>query len=223
MVSEQLPGGEVLSRTTDAFGRPAGISVAGIGDPGSPDYAVTCGYDTAGRFGSVTTLAPLAALAVQYGYVQGSDLMAGWSSNVGMSFQRTFEANRDLIASVTNAWNGAAISSFAYTNDEIGRRTARVDTLSGVPDPVANTFGYNVRSEVTSAQMGQDAYGYAYDPIGNRLWSEEAQVGRRDYTANRQVRGQSYKLIFLTDGWRWRRIGTCQGNPELSMRARCIT
>ena len=166
MVSEQLPGGEVLSRTTDAFGRPAGISVAGIGDPGSPDYAVTCGYDTAGRFGSVTTLAPLAALAVQYGYVQGSDLMAGWSSNVGVSFQRTFEPNRDLIASVTNAWNGAAVSRFAYTNDELGRRAARVD--SGLTQ---NSFGYNIRSEVIEAIMGSNTYGYEYDPIGNRLAS----------------------------------------------------
>jgi YD repeat-containing protein len=75
LVSEQLPGGEVLSRTTDAFGRPAGLALGQV-------YAATYGYDTAGRFGSVTTLAPLAALAVQYGYVQGSDLLAGWSSNV---------------------------------------------------------------------------------------------------------------------------------------------
>ena len=157
LVSEQLPGGEVLSRTTDVFGRPAGLALG-------QDYAVTYGYDSAGRFGSVTTSAPLAPLAVQYGYVQGSDLLAGWSSNVGMSFQRTFEANRDLIASVTNAWNGAAVSSFAYTNDELGRRTTRTDNGS-----VTNLFGYNPRSEVTSALMGANAFGYQYDPIGNRL------------------------------------------------------
>jgi YD repeat-containing protein len=132
LISETLPDGAILTRTTDVFGRPAGLALG-------QDYAVTYGYDSAGRFGSVTTSAPLAPLAVQYAYVQGSDLLAGWSSNVGMSFQRTFEANRDLIASVTNAWNGSAVSSFAYTNDEIGRRTARVDSLSGVPDPVANT------------------------------------------------------------------------------------
>ena len=55
---------------------------------------MTYGYDPAGRFGSVTTLAPLSALAVQYDYIQGSDLLTGWSSNAGMSFQRTFEQNR---------------------------------------------------------------------------------------------------------------------------------
>ena len=178
MVSEQLPGGEVLSRTTDAFGRPAGISVAGIGDPGSPDYAVTCGYDTAGRFGSVTTLAPLAALAVQYDYVQGSDLLAGWSSNVGMSFNRTFEPNRDLISSVTNAWDATPISSFAYTNDEIGRRTARVD--SGLTQ---NSFGYNMRSELVNAIMGTNTYGYEFDPIGNRIASTN-NTASLSYTAN---------------------------------------
>ena len=178
LISETLPDGAILSRTTDAFGRPAGISVAGIGDPGSPDYAVTYGYDSAGRFGSVTTLAPLAALAVQYDYVQGSDLLAGWSSNVGMSFHRTFEPNRDLIASVTNAWNGAAVSSFAYTNDELGRRTARVD--SGLTQ---NSFGYNMRSELVNAIMGTNNYGYEFDPIGNRIASTNNAI-TVSYAAN---------------------------------------
>ena len=38
-----------------------------------------------------------------------------------------------------------------------------------------------------------------------------------------QVRSQSYKLIILTAGWRRRKIGSCQENPELSMRGRFIT
>ena len=40
---------------------------------------------------------------------------------------------------------------------------------------------------------------------------------------DRQVRSQSYKLIILTAGWRRRKIGSCQENPELSMRGRFIT
>jgi RHS repeat-associated protein len=34
---------------------------------------------------------------------------------------------------------------------------------------VTNDFGYNVRSEVISAMMSSNQFGYAYDPIGNRL------------------------------------------------------
>ena len=37
--------------------------------------------------------------------------------------------------------------------------------------PVTNGFGYNPRSEVTNAVMGANAYGYAYNPIGNRKQS----------------------------------------------------
>jgi YD repeat-containing protein len=34
---------------------------------------------------------------------------------------------------------------------------------------VTNDFGYNVRSEMASAAMVTNTYGYAFDPIGNRL------------------------------------------------------
>ena len=36
---------------------------------------------------------------------------------------------------------------------------------------MTNLFGYNLSSEVTNAVMGANAYGYAYDPIGNRKQS----------------------------------------------------
>ena len=42
----------------------------------------------------------------------------------------------------------------------------RVDTIPGLS--VTNVFGYNPRSEVTEAIMGENTYGYEYDPIGNR-------------------------------------------------------
>ncbi len=151
--------------------RPAGIALG-------QDYALTYGYDTEGRFGSVTANVNSTTNVVTYGYVQGSDMMAGWSSNVGMSFRRTFEPNRDLISSVTNAWNATPISSFAYTNDDIGRRTVRID--SGLTQ---NSFGYNMRSELVNAIMGTNNYGYEYDPIGNRLTATN-NTASLSYTAN---------------------------------------
>ncbi|MBP7431007.1 MAG: RHS repeat-associated core domain-containing protein [Candidatus Hydrogenedentes bacterium] len=126
--------------------------------------------------------------------------MAGWSSNAGMSFQRTFEPNRDLISSVTNAWNATPISSFAYTNDDIGRRTVRVD--SGLTQ---NSFGYNMRSELVNAIMGTNTYGYEFDPIGNRLTATN-NTAVTTYFANELnqytniVSGASVTPIYDDDG-----------------------
>ena len=63
----------------------------------------------------------------------------------------------------------SVVSSFAYANDELGRRTQRLDTLPAAPFALTNTFGYNVRSEVVAAIMGANDQAYAYDPIGDLL------------------------------------------------------
>ena len=46
-----------------------------------------------------------------------------------------------------------------------------------------NAFGYNARSEVTSANMGTNTYGYVFDPIGNRIVSTNNADGTA-YAAN---------------------------------------
>jgi len=58
------------------------------------------------------------------------------------------------------------------------RRTQRID--SGV---VANDFGYNDRSELTSALMGANDHDYAYDSIGNRL-TASTPLTTSTYSAN---------------------------------------
>ncbi|MDD2599523.1 MAG: hypothetical protein PHO37_09895 [Kiritimatiellae bacterium] len=60
------------------------------------------------------------------------------------------------------------VSSFDYTNDALGRRTARTDYYINRGSTEASTFGYNTFSEVTNAHVGTNTYAYAYDPIGNR-------------------------------------------------------
>ena len=37
-----------------------------------------------------------------------------------------------------------------------------------------DSFGYNARSELTSATLGSDAYAYAFDNVGNRSAATEA-------------------------------------------------
>ena len=102
-------------------------------------------------------------MAFNYSYVPDSDLVAGYTNDVGLSVERTYEPNRNLISTIQNDFSGSLVSQFDYENDAIGRRTLRVDTLS-----TTNVFGYNLRSELTEATMGTNIYSYAYDAIGNR-------------------------------------------------------
>jgi len=181
LTEEQLPDGTVLTRQQDTYGRASGIS---LGD----DYEVNYGYDGYGRFHSVSS----AYSVVEYSYLPDTSLISGYSI-VGqapspvLSVARAYEPNRNLITGIENQWGTNLVSSFAYENDAIGRRTARIDTHPFVVPPSGgsstNTFDYNLRSEVVSALMGTNTYGYAYDPIGNRQQSTRNQE-QRTYLAN---------------------------------------
>jgi len=150
-----------LSRTHDGLGRPAGYELT---TGGTASTRSEYGYDLVGRFNSLqSSVNGLQTNVFNYSHVPGTDLIAGYSGPGSLSVARTYEDERNLIASVSNQWGASTISSFAYQNDALGRRTERIDTLA-----VTNTFGYNSRSEVTSAEMGSDTYSYDYDPIGNR-------------------------------------------------------
>ncbi|MCF7855854.1 MAG: hypothetical protein K9N51_13730 [Candidatus Pacebacteria bacterium] len=146
---------EPIARAQDSLGRPEGLGIAGT------DYEVAYAYDPFGRFGAVS----VAGQAAQYRYVEGSDLLAGWTNSIpNTGLTKSYEPNRDLLTEVHNQ-AGGTVSKFAYQNDALGRRTERVDSYSGV---VTNRFAYNARSEVTNAVMGADSFAWAYDPIGNR-------------------------------------------------------
>ena len=68
---------------------------------------------------------------------------------------------RYLIETITNAGNGTVLNALSFEHDLLGRIT----------NHNADTFGYNARSEVTSADIGSTASRYAYDPIGNRIYA----------------------------------------------------
>jgi hypothetical protein len=131
--------------------------------------SVSYAYDTLGRFSAVSWTIAGTTRTATYARVENSELLAGWEITSGgsaatLTVRRQYEANRDLILSVSNLWGNTPISVCAYENDELARRTRRVDNAS-----VTNDFGYNLRSELATALMGTNVYGYVYDPIGNRL------------------------------------------------------
>ena len=93
---------------------------------------------------------------------------AGYTNDLGLAVAYEYEPLRDVKTLVSNAWSTNPISTFAYTYDAIGRRTQRIDDSS-----ITNLFGYNLRSELVSAEMGTNTYAYACDPIGNRSSASE--------------------------------------------------
>jgi RHS repeat-associated protein len=175
IIDLQTGASNVIARTTDALGRPAGLSLGA-------DYSVGYTFDDVGRFGSVTGFADGYSLTNRYGYLPGSDLLAGWSNGV-VTVARSFEPNRDLLVQVLNMAGANRVNQFDYLNDAIGRRTQRLDTLAGYALPVTNEFGYNPRSELTRAAMGTNKFGYVFDSIGNREL-ERVNLTTNVYAAN---------------------------------------
>ena len=160
LVSE-TQNGVVINRSHDAFGRESGLAL-------ETDYDVSYTFDTFGRFSQVSNFQ--FQVSYSYSYLPGSSLVSGMTASSGHAWTRSYEPNRNLITAVTNSFNGNLISAFDYANDAIGRRTARLDSQpAGVA--ITNAFGYNARSEVTTAAMGTNTYGYVFDPIGNRIVS----------------------------------------------------
>jgi RHS repeat-associated protein len=110
--------------------------------------------------------------------------LSGIASDGGIERRVTYEQNRDLISAVSNHVNHAnpvLISAYDYANDAAGRRVSRN----------ADSFTFNSRSEVIGAVIGTNDYGYAYDAIGNRVWSAANNL-TNTYAANRL---NQYSLI----------------------------
>ena len=167
-----------LARSQDAYGRNSGIAL-------DDDYTVGYDYDTAGRFSQVDWTFGATSYTATYSFVENSNMIGGYDVPVGANTfkaRKVYEPDRNLISSISNLWNTTSISTYAYGNDAIGRRTNRIDSGS-----ITNAFGYNVRSELVDATMGDNMFDYEYDPIGNRLSASQSVQSVSsvvDYLAN---------------------------------------
>jgi RHS repeat-associated protein len=148
-----------LARKEDSQGRIVGIAL----DTG---YSVGYVYNAMGELDEIRWTVDGTTHTTRYSFVEGSSLIAGYEISVAggiLKTARSYEPNRDLIVSVSNLWDSAAISTFAYGNDAVGRRTSRVDVGT-----TTNLFAYNARSELTNALMGTANFSWVFDNIGNR-------------------------------------------------------
>ena len=181
-MTKETQNGYVIDRPRDDYGRTTGYALTIPGES-VPVTGSIYGFNNYGAFNSVISLHGADTNIFTYGYLPGTYLIESMTADAGFNWSRSYEADRNLITSVSNLWNTSVISAFGYANDELGRRTKRTDYFNSLS--VTNDFDYNIRGEITEAIMdnGNESYNYDYDPIGNRKWSQLNTV-TNNYTAN---------------------------------------
>ena len=88
------------------------------------------------------------------------------------------QSRRGLVTRRDYTFNGQPSYWHSTSYDILGRATNATDSIA-----VAREWLYNSRSELAAANIGTNRYGYAYDAIGNRLWSAES-AATNTYSAN---------------------------------------
>ncbi|MBT9449339.1 RHS repeat-associated core domain-containing protein [Akkermansia glycaniphila] len=110
---------------------------------------------------------------IQYSYLPGTHLLAGITLDNGVTMARSYEPHRDLITGIAyRKEDGTHLATRTYAYDALGRPTARTQQR-GTETPRQDAFGYNTKSELTSASIGQAAFAYAFDNIGNRKTAQQ--------------------------------------------------
>ena len=115
-------------------------------------------------------------------YLSGTNLLESLACPSNLTLVYTYEDKRDLVTGM-RIYRGAGTDVVLrnYTYDALGRPLTRTTSRNGTTQN--DTFGYNPRSELTSATLGNANYAYAFDNIGNRETSSEAGTTLA-YTAN---------------------------------------
>ncbi len=132
-----------------------------------------CGYaltNAAGRGVSVS-------LAYDGSYVTNTIYTMPNGSRFSARLSRE-AGRRNLVTRRDYFFGGRTIYWYSTDYDLLNRPTNATDSVS-----LAREWLYNRRSELAAASVGTNLYGYAYDTIGNRLWSA-ANAATNFYTAN---------------------------------------
>ncbi|OGV41195.1 MAG: hypothetical protein A2X46_07540 [Lentisphaerae bacterium GWF2_57_35] len=167
LTEEQASDGVTLYRNYDDLGRASGVSI-GNRQSEIGHYSVSYSYDPVGRFTAISSSVDSVESVFEYSYMDRSDLLSGYEAADGLSVAYEYEPHRNVRTQVANEYNQSLISRCDYNYDAIGRRTLRIDGAATTPSRT-NLFGYNLRSELVDAALGSNYFGYAYDPIGNRI------------------------------------------------------
>ena len=132
-----------------------------------------CGYaltNSLGRGVNVT-------IAYDGSYLTNMVYVLPNGSQFVVSFTRN-ASRRELVMRRDYSLGTQSVYWYSTDYDLIGRPTNATDSVS-----LMREWLYNNRSELASATIGTNHYGYSYDTIGNRLWSAD-DVITNEYAAN---------------------------------------
>ena len=172
----------LITESRDEFGRSSGFTYA---KNGTVQHTVTTGYGTDGRIATAGFQHGGAEKQFGYAYLPGSNLLQTLTMPCNMTLTQTYETQRDLLTGMLYKRSTTGVVEREYTFDALGRPTARNTARNSTT--VNDSFGYNTRSELTSATVSGNDYAYSYDNIGNRAAAVEDSSGvasRTEYTAN---------------------------------------
>ena len=159
----------LVTELRDAFGRTTGYTYA---KNASVQQAVSTGYGTDGRINSASFLHGGEMKQFGYEYLQGSNLLHKLTKPNGMTLAQSYETQRDLLTGMAYHRGSTLVVQREYTYDVLRRPTARTTSRQG--NVVNDSFIHNSRSELASAQVNGETYGYDYDNGGNRRMSMAA-------------------------------------------------
>jgi len=143
---------------------------------------VTTGYGTDGRISSAGFLHGGEEKQLTYAYLPGTNLLQTLTKPNGMTLTQSYEPQRDLLTGMLYKRGATTVAQRTHTYDTLGRPLTRTTARNG--QTVNDTFGYNSRSELTTATVNGASYAYDYDNIGNRKTAQEAAEEITGYTAN---------------------------------------
>ena len=168
----------LITETRDDKGRSTGYTYA---KNGVVQQTVTTGYGTDGRINSAGFLHGGVAKQFGYEYLAGSHLLEQLTMPNNMTLTQSCEIQRDLLTGMAYRRGTTLVANRQYSYDPLGRPISRTTSRQGTV--MNDTFGYNTRSELTTATVSGSNYAYDYDNIGNRETATESDI-TTNYTAN---------------------------------------
>ena len=176
-----LAGGKthLITETRDTMGRSTGYTYA---KDGSTQQTVTTGYDTDGRITTAGFMHGGAEKQFSYEYLPGTQLLQKLTLPSNMTLTQEYEPQRNLLTGMHYKRGATTVAQRTYTYDTLGRPLTRSTARNN--QTVTDSFGYNTRSELTSATVNNGSYGYAYDNIGNRTTAQENAEEITSYQSN---------------------------------------
>ncbi|MDZ4851880.1 MAG: putative Ig domain-containing protein [Pirellulaceae bacterium] len=169
LLSQTNPDGRVIAYTYDVGGRKTAVT--------SPSGTTSFIYDAAGH---LLTLNAPGNQTTNYAYDADGNVV---STNLpdGTRETRSYDM-RDRLLVLDTSGPGGLRSSFHYTINQTGRRTAVVEAGGRRVDYTFDVLGRLTKEAIADPTSGPRTIGYTYDPVGNRLTRTDSAAGTSAYT-----------------------------------------